>query len=267
MGSLSNYAENELLDHLLKVGAFSVPSNIYVALSTADPLDDGSGLAEPSGGSYARVACNSWNAASGRAATNAAVVQFARATVNWGALTHFALFDASTGGNMLAHGSLFAPDGTTPLTLTVTTDMRPRIPAAALSVSWNSGGLSNYAAHKLLDHLLKTASFTVPSNIYVAFSTANPTDSGGSIAEPSGNNYSRTVLNGWDAASGGASSNSADFEGPVASGSWGTITHFALFDASSSGNMLGYGALNASRSITVAIFPEFLAGELDVTMN
>lgn len=267
MGSLSNYAENELLDHLLKVGAYTPPTDIYVALSTADPTEDGSGLAEPSGGSYARIACNTWNAASGRAATNAALVQFARATGNWGALTHFALFDAVTGGNMLAHGGLFAPDGTTPLTLTVTTDMRPRVPAAAMSVSWNSGGLSNYAAHKLLDHLLKTSSFTVPSNIYVGFSTANPGDSGSGLAEPSGNNYSRTTLNGWDAASGGASANTADFEGPVASGSWGTITHFALFDTSSSGNILGYGPLDASFAITVGLFPEFLAGELDVTMN
>jgi len=37
-GSLSDFLENELLDHVLKTGAYAVPTNIYVALSTADPI-------------------------------------------------------------------------------------------------------------------------------------------------------------------------------------------------------------------------------------
>ena len=49
MGSLSNYVEDEVLDHVLKTGDWAQPANLYVALSTADPTDDASGIAEPSG--------------------------------------------------------------------------------------------------------------------------------------------------------------------------------------------------------------------------
>ncbi|MGB2469903.1 MAG: phage tail fiber protein, partial [Flavobacteriales bacterium] len=34
-----------------------------------------------------------------------------------------------------------------------------------------------------------------------------------------------------------------------ATGAWGTITHFGIFDASSSGNLLYHGALTASKTI------------------
>ena len=81
MGSLSNYAENAILDHVLKTTSFSVPTNIYVALSTADPLDTGAGIAEPEGGGYERVICTS------RATANTADVVFPEATGNWGTIT------------------------------------------------------------------------------------------------------------------------------------------------------------------------------------
>jgi len=110
MGSFGNYLENELLDHVFGMGArnYTPPTNIYVALSTTDPGEDGSGLAEPAGGSYARVStvAADWDVAAAGALANANVIEFAEATAEWGDLTHFALFDALTGGNLLAHGAL-----------------------------------------------------------------------------------------------------------------------------------------------------------------
>jgi hypothetical protein len=107
MGSFSNYLENKLLDHLFGKASYTSPT-IYVGLSTADPLDDGSGLAEPSGNGYARVqtAAADWNAAVNGLIDNANDITFPQATGSWGTITHFALFDAATGGNMLAHGAL-----------------------------------------------------------------------------------------------------------------------------------------------------------------
>ena len=66
MGSFADYWENEILDHLFGKGSYTPPT-IYVGLSTADPVDDASGLAEPSGNSYARIATAGadWNVASG----------------------------------------------------------------------------------------------------------------------------------------------------------------------------------------------------------
>jgi len=107
MGSFSDYLENELLDHLFGKGSYSPPT-IYVALSTADPLDNGSGLAEPSGNGYARdeTAGTDWNTASGGTVDNANAIVFNEATGNWGTITHFALMDAASGGNLLVHGAL-----------------------------------------------------------------------------------------------------------------------------------------------------------------
>jgi len=107
MGSFSDYWENEILDHVFGKGSYAPPT-IYVALSTADPTDDGSGMAEPSGNGYARVQtqASDWNAASGGSLDNANDITLPEATGNWGTISHFALFDAASGGNMLAHGAL-----------------------------------------------------------------------------------------------------------------------------------------------------------------
>ena len=107
MGSFADYWENEILDHLFGKGSYTPPT-IYIGLSTANPADDASGLTEPSGNSYARVATAGadWNAASGGTIDNANEISFPEASGSWETLTHFALFDAASGGNMLAHGSL-----------------------------------------------------------------------------------------------------------------------------------------------------------------
>jgi len=107
MGGFSDYWENRILDHIFGKSSYTPPA-IYVGLSTADPTDDGSGLAEPSGNAYARAqtSTSDWNAASNGSLDNAGNITFDQATGSWGTITHFALFDAATAGNMLAHGAL-----------------------------------------------------------------------------------------------------------------------------------------------------------------
>ncbi len=107
MGSFSNYLENRILDHLFGKNTYTSPT-IYVALSTADPGEDGSGLSEPSGNGYARVQTteNDWNDASGGAIDNATDITFSQATGGWGTISHFALMDAASGGNLLAGATL-----------------------------------------------------------------------------------------------------------------------------------------------------------------
>jgi len=102
--SLADYGENTYLDALFT----TFGSTLYVGLSTADPGDDGSGLAEPSGNGYARVSTTSsdWGAASGGSKSNTSAITFPAATGNWGTITHVCLFDASTGGNLIWSGAL-----------------------------------------------------------------------------------------------------------------------------------------------------------------
>jgi len=111
MGSMSDYAENKILEHLVGKTSWTKPT-AYLALSTADPGDSGSGLTEPSGFAYARKATagSDWEAATGGSITNATELDFPAASGgSWGTITHLALMDNSTGGNMLASTALNSP--------------------------------------------------------------------------------------------------------------------------------------------------------------
>jgi len=112
MSALSDYLENALITHIFRNADFSRPANIYIALYTAGPSDAGGGT-EVTGGSYARQAVatgasSGWDAPSGGATQNTAMVTFPTATANWGTVTHVGLFDAITAGNLLMHGALSA---------------------------------------------------------------------------------------------------------------------------------------------------------------
>lgn len=108
----SNYLEEAQLNWVRGTAMPAAPSAVYVALSTADPTEDGSAIAEPAGGDgYARQAATFGAPSQGaNAATisNSAEVSFGAATGAWGTITHFAVFDAVSGGNMLYHGTLTA---------------------------------------------------------------------------------------------------------------------------------------------------------------
>jgi hypothetical protein len=106
----ANFWENEILDHVMGKGSYTPPT-VYVGLSTADPLDDASGLAEPSGNGYARIttAAANWNVAASGIVDNGVELAFPAATGSWGTVTHVGLFDAATAGNLMASGALTVP--------------------------------------------------------------------------------------------------------------------------------------------------------------
>lgn len=103
MSAMSDYLENEILDHILSVGSYTMPSAVYVGLSTGSFGDDNSGT-ELSGNNYSRVAATFSAAASGTT-SNSAAIEFAAATGTWGSISHFGIFDASASGNLLIHGA------------------------------------------------------------------------------------------------------------------------------------------------------------------
>jgi hypothetical protein len=261
MGSISNYLENELLDHVLKVGAFTQPANLYIALSTADPLDDGSGLSEPGVGSYARVVCNSWETATNRHIENSASISYPQATADWGTITHIAIMDDPTAGNMIAHGALSS-------SVAVLNGNVMSFDAGEIDVYWSSGRLSNYLANALLDHVFGGDTYTPPTNIYVALATATITDAtdGTSITEP-GSNYARVNHNTWNTAAAGASSNNGAITYTQATGDWGTVIQTALTDALTGGNILLHKALDNSRAITTGDDPSFADTAFAITMD
>jgi hypothetical protein len=102
----SNYLEDALLDHVLGGAEFAQPGTVYLGLFTADTgLETNNPSAEVSGGSYVRKAIT-FGAASTGQASNSATVTFDAATANWGTITHVAVMDASTSGNVLFYGAV-----------------------------------------------------------------------------------------------------------------------------------------------------------------
>ena len=130
MAAWSDFAENKLIDWFFRAQAIGItgasaaagtgPTTLYVALLTAAPSDTGGGT-EVTGGSYARVAVTSslanWAGTQGAGTTVASsgtsgttsnnnAVTFPAPTANWGVITHCAVYDASSAGNLIAWGAL-----------------------------------------------------------------------------------------------------------------------------------------------------------------
>ena len=106
MASFTDYTENLALTWLFTTGSATRPTAWYVGLFTGAPSDTGGGT-EVSGSGYARKATGTLSG-SGTATTftNASAIEFAVATGTWGTVSHAAIFDAETGGNMLAWAPL-----------------------------------------------------------------------------------------------------------------------------------------------------------------
>ena len=69
----------------------------------------------------------------------------------------------------------------------------------------------------------------------------------------------------FGAASSGTASNDAAVEFNAATGSWGTVSHFGIFDALTSGNLLIHGALTASKVIETGDILKIAIGDMDIT--
>lgn len=130
-------------------------------------------------------------------------------------------------------------------------------------------GLSTYLANAILDHVFGKGAYTPPTHVHVALSTTTPTDTGTNVTPPSGNGYARVETDpaDWNAADSRALTNLEDITFPQATGAWGTITHFCLYDAGTGGNFLGWGALTTPRAIVNLDTPSFSAGLLTAQLN
>ncbi len=125
---------------------------------------------------------------------------------------------------------------------------------------------NTYETH-VLNYLFTATSVTRPvaSNLHLALFTADPTETGSTSSELSGSGYTRKAV--AFTVSGNLATNSGAIEFPTATGSWGTVSHVAVMDASSSGNMLASSALSVSKAVNTGDVLRINAGELDITLD
>jgi hypothetical protein len=106
-------------------------------------------------------------------------------------------------------------------------------------------------------------SVTRPTNWYLGLFTSNPGEGGGT--EISGNGYTRKAVT--FTVTGDTATNSGAVEFDVATGSWGTISHVAVFDASSGGAQIAYAALTTAKAIDTGDVLRFPTGDVDITLD
>ncbi len=259
-GIVSDYLEKKIIDHVLRNTAYTSPGTaIWVSLHTADPTDAGTGT-EVSGTSYARQQVTAWNSPASRSTANTNAITWSAAGSNWGTVTHIGIWDNSAGGNLLFYGQLTASKA-------VNTGVIFSIAAGQLSVALD-GKFSTYLSHALLNHVLRNTAYTSPgTSIYLSLHTATLTEAM-SQTEVSGNNYARKQCTAWDdpGATGGATQNTNLTTFNTPSASWGTITDVGVWDNSSGGNGLFWGALGSSIAPGNGDTVQFQAGALDLTV-
>lgn len=223
MGQLTNYTEKKILDHVLKTASYTPPATIYLGLSTADPTHDGSGWVNPTYTGYARKSI-AFNAAAARALTQNGIVTFDICSGGSSTVPYWGLWDAPSGGNLLAYGLLSTPKN-------IVVGNTPSVADQQVVVSFNAGAIFTTFANSVLNWLFGGGTLNQPTNVKVGLSTTTPTDAGANITEPVGNGYAQANFNTWKAASGNpevALNNGTITLGPPV-GSWGTITYGILY--------------------------------------
>lgn len=105
--------------------------------------------------------------------------------------------------------------------------------------------ISNYLAHKILDHILSKTTYTAPDPVYIALFTVMPASDGSGGTEVTGGSYARIAVTNdatnWPAAALRQKKNGNDIIFVQASADWGTVVGAGIYDALSSGNLLLFG--------------------------
>lgn len=251
MANLTNYAQKKLLDKTLGLADYAAPT-AYLAAFTASPGENGSLSAEVSGGNYARVEITSKMGATALStgiATNTSAITFPVASAGWGTVTYLGICDASSGGNALIYFPLSeakvvnASDPAlefVPGTITI------------FALLNSPSDLTQYLAKKWLDHLLGTASFTMPTAVYLGLFSADPTSSGSLSNEIASGGYGRqaiTSLMEETVLTTGIAVNDDAVAFPTPTADY-DVTHYGVMDAVSAGNMLLRKARTATLNVT-----------------
>jgi hypothetical protein len=133
---------------------------------------------------------------------------------------------------------------------------------------------SDTLENAILDHVLGGSTYTQIATVYIGLSTVVASDNVDSLAEPSGNGYARVgvenAVANWAAAAAGVKQNASAFTFPEASGSWGTVVQFLIWDhltTALAANLIAAGSLEVSKAISGGDTPRFPINSLSVTQD
>lgn len=261
MSSCSTYLAQAILNHVLRGQSFTPPAQIYLALGFADFTADNVTASEVSAAWYARQQITSFAApvGSGMSTSNSNALQFTAVTGSSVNVSHWGLYDAVTSGNLLAYGAFDSAR-------VANVNNVIKLAASALAITF-SGMFSVHLAQALINRVFRNQAYACPSP-YLALYTTDPTaaDAG---AEAAGAWYARQSISSWAAPTGTGheTSNLASLTYAEVTGANVTVTHWALRDASTAGNLLYFKAFDSSQQLNIGDVFAGAVGDLAVNVN
>jgi hypothetical protein len=137
-----------------------------------------------------------------------------------------------------------------------------------------SNAASNYLENTILDYIFSNAVYTPTDDVYLALfnntsgNAATNLEAGTLTDEvsASGTAYARQVVT-FGAASGGIAANDITVTFPAATASWGSVTHVAIMDADTAGNVLFYGAVTTAKTIDTGDTFQVATGNLTIQLS
>ena len=99
MGNTTDYLEKKLVEGVMGVTSYTTPSEVFLALFTADPTDTGDVTNEVSAAEYNRVSlAGKFDVLGDTSGTlyNTSDIIFAESTTGWGVVTHLGIMLSGT---------------------------------------------------------------------------------------------------------------------------------------------------------------------------
>lgn len=133
-------------------------------------------------------------------------------------------------------------------------------------------GFGTTICNAIIDHLDKKGTWTAPAAFCVGLSSTTPADDGTNVTEPSGGSYVRVSIpaGSLSAASAKAATNTSEIAFAQATADWvggSDLTHAVFYDATTSGNFLGWCALGQAKPVLNGDTAKIPVGDLDISMS
>lgn len=236
-------------------------AKVFLALFMSNPGDTGLEGYEVQYDGYHRqeiTFSQPTSADTGLAMENLYQISFTECAINVGTVTHIAVMDSISGGNMLLYGQLDSP-------LNVQSGITPIFRSGSIKFIF-SGNLSNYYRTAIMNTLRgQIVSGFTP---YMGLCNGNPEGSG---SEFSGYGYRRVQCSMSSPAEqpNGTTmvSNVNEVITDEATGNWGTLSYVCLYDALSDGHPFAIVPLNSSFNVTSQNAVGFHVGSLRFNIN
>lgn len=261
MSAMTNYMETKMLN-AMRGTAEAAPVSVWVGMFLSNPGESGTGGTEVSYEGYVRQQLQlTAPTASGNTVgcTNSEALVFPTPPGSSGTVTHVAVFDAQTGGNMLCYAALNN-------NIVLTSETSPRIQSGNVQLSLSAGNMDASYKMRVLNWLRGTTISGFTS--YLALYNGDPASGG---TELTGTGYARMAVTFAEPAeqvSGQMTmQNNAAMESAAANVNWGTWAYGVILDAATGGNRV-WTAKNAGEyAMQNGAKAYFDAGTIQVALN